>query len=98
MSDPVVTPRRRGFAAAIPIGLSLLAVTFAWWFFYYSQYDGPSKQLDLKAPCFAVTSEDCLTMQKHLLGSMIPAYHPVLFWAGAIILGIGIAQQVSRWR
>jgi hypothetical protein len=96
MSDPVATRGRAGFAGAILIGLALLAVTSAWWFFYYSQYDGARKELDVKLPCVAVTSDDCLSIQQHLLGSMIPVYHPVLFWAGAIVLALGIAQQVSR--
>lgn len=96
MSDPAISPRRSRVAAAILIGLALLAVTAVWWFFYYSQYNGWLNELALKTPCLAMTTDECLDMQKRLVGSMIPAYHPVLFWAGAVILGLGIAQQLSR--
>ena len=96
MSDPAISPRRSRIAAAILIGLALLAVTGVWWFFYYSQYNGWLNELALKTPCLATTTDECLAMQKQLAGSMIPAYQPVLFWAGAAILGLGIAQQLSR--
>lgn len=96
MSDPAISPRRSRIAAAILIGLALLAVTAVWWFFYYSQYNGSFNELALKTPCLATMTDECLAMQKQLAGSMIPAYQPVLFWAGAAILGLGIAQQLSR--
>jgi hypothetical protein len=95
MSDPAI-PRRSRIAAAILIGLALLAVTAVWWFFYYSQYNGSFNELALKTPCLATMTDECLAMQKQLAGSMIPAYQPVLFWAGAAILGLGIVQQLSR--
>lgn len=78
------------------VGLGLWALSLIWWFFYYSQYDGALQQLGTKAPCFAVTINDCLDMQQRLSGSAMPVYHPVLLWAGLIAVILGIMQRRTR--
>ena len=68
--------RKGGGSVSGPAGLALLAVPLVWRFFYSSQYDGAATLLELKAPCVAVTAEDCVSMQKRLFGSRIPRDHP----------------------
>jgi hypothetical protein len=96
MSEPAAAAPRRGLTPAIWIGLALWAFTLAWWLYYYSQYGGVSDQLLMKIPCLAVSTDDCVYMQKHLAESAIPAYHPVLFWVGAAVLILGFLQRRSR--
>jgi hypothetical protein len=96
MTQPEIVATRPRSTPAIWVGLALGAAALAWWLFYYSQYGGWFEQLGFKAPCLAVTTDDCLLMQKKLVLSAVPAYHPVLFWAGTIVLVIGVFQRRSR--
>jgi hypothetical protein len=94
MSEPPAP--RRGVALIIWVGLALCVFSVAWWLYYYSQYGGASAQFLLKLPCVAVLTGDCADMQKRLAESSVPAYRPVLLWAGLVVLVIGVLQQRSR--
>ena len=92
------SPGRAGVPVALLVGVALWGLTTVWWFSYYSQYDGWLGQLGEKAPCVFMATDECSYMQKRLLGSAIPRYHPELFWAGLIAVALGIVQRESRRR
>jgi hypothetical protein len=96
MSQPAATARKPRLALAIWIGLALWVVTLFWWLSYYSQYGDWLERLGFKAVCIAVTTDDCVFMQKKLIQSAIPTYHPVLFWVGFIVIVLGFLQWHSR--
>jgi len=96
MSEPATPAPRRGLVVLIWVGFGLCAFSAAWWLYYYSQYGGAVVQFSLKLPCMVVLTDDCAEIQKRLAESAVPAYHPLLFWAGLILLAIGVLQQRSR--
>jgi len=96
MTEPGLPERRQGVPLAIVIGLVFCAVTIAWWYFYYSQYGGEMDLISVSLPCFFATTDACQVIQQKLAASAIPPYHPVLWWAGLIVIAIGIAQARSR--
>jgi hypothetical protein len=97
MSEPAADyPRRRAPAVSM-VGWALWLISLLWWYFYYSQYGGALELFEQKFVCLAVTTDVCLAIQQKLVMSAIPAYHPVLFWLGAILLVIGFLQRRS-WR
>lgn len=97
MTDPEPKLRRVRMPLAEVVGWALWVLSLVWWYFYYSQYGGSLYLFEQKFLCVGVTTDVCLDIQRKLVLSDIPAYHPELVWAGAIFLLLALLQRRS-WR
>ena len=96
MSEPKAKRVRVRAPLAEIIGWALWGVALVWWYFFYSQYGGGLYLFEQKFVCVAAITDVCLDFRHQLLHSVIPAYQPVLVWAGALFLILGFWQRRSR--
>ena len=79
----------RAARAILIFGLGVVVIAALWWLVYYSQYQGLTN-LGAKFACFSGEAPQCLTIQTLIGPSAIPAYSPVLAWAGGVVALIGL--------
>lgn len=84
----------RGRYGLMVIGLVLLGLALLWWFAYYGQWGGWFSLLDVKWGCISGEPFECANFREFIGPSAIPAYSPVLWWAGIIVTLVGL--YVSR--
>ena len=93
MSD--TQPRRTPLATKI--GFALWVAAILWWLAYYAQWHGAFGLLRLKVICLGGTTDECAFFQQQIHGS-IPVYSPVLWWAGLIVMAVGLYQSRAARR
>ena len=80
----------RAAQALLLFGIAVMATAAVWWLIYYGQYRGMFELLDVKLACFSGDSEECTTLQHFISPSLIPAYSPMLLWAGTVVTLLGL--------
>jgi hypothetical protein len=80
---------------ALKIALGCWAISLAWWFAYYAQYQGPFDLLTVKFLCINGATAECERFRTAIGPGSIPAYYP-LFWCAGLALGLIGSLQIMR--
>jgi hypothetical protein len=85
-------PAKRGSQAQAVVfaGLAVMAAALVWWVIYYAQWHGMFDLLDAKLVCLTGDSTDCTHFQDFIGPSAVPAYSPILLWAGVVVTLLGL--------
>jgi hypothetical protein len=79
----------RAARAVLLFGLGVMAVALVWWFAYYVQAGGLSG-LGATFACLSSDAAECSITQSQIGSSELPAYSPMMLWAGTVAALIGL--------
>jgi len=79
----------RAARAVLLFGLAVMTAAVVWWFAYYSQYQGLNF-LGHKFACLSGEAMECSFYQDQIGSSVLPAYSPMLLWAGTVVALVGL--------
>jgi len=96
-TDPAPKPRTP-MHALLKVGIAVMVLSLVWWLTYYSAYGGWFGVLDVKYLCLSGWMEDCDRIQAQIGSGPIPAYSPFVWWAGTILLLVGLYLTMRNRR
>ena len=76
----------------IIVGVLLFIGSVAWWYVYYEQFLG--MEVKQASECFYYTTDICALSAMAEPISSFPAYSPVMLWASAALVVVGILLVV----
>ena len=102
MADADAPQNRAGAPVMTLIGFGLLLLSLIWCLAYYSGWDDKFfGMLDLKLFCLDGATEECRLAARDIIerhGTPVPAYSPVLWWLGLVLIGVGFIRRRMRRR